>query len=522
MPNILDFDYGTVIEQMAQIESSRIYSDTLTMSASEASLGNVKQVSEAMTKAASDLITPTTAASLTNIGKLLVVETTADAGTYLIVAISGGAYQVIDSAGAAAVFTAGATTATVYDMPNLESDLNYIRTKEKEILGLGNWFDANPTHPNQDATGTPVTISLEYLKNAHTKFQNRAVPVIAEAVAVANAAVDKAIADARPYTSATSNTGLPTANASGTPDSTNYKLTYVAILDGVTKEPVRKSDGTLVWGRLVDGATVASGTGAGTDVGVKFYTGLNDGTATAYTWNTADGLPTSVTMIYHYVDTIYDVGRDSMLGLTNPAAYILGVGDAEQTQDIYDLQQFVGSADGDTTPTLTNTTSYYALSAGNANGLTNPADTNIEEVVNALNDVIGILDFSPLAETIINNGSTDTISDMLNDLAEAVASSQGTKLSVKVTATVDAGTAYSLPALRSYKPNLVASPNAGKYMDVYYNGVLLQANATDQLNDYAETSGGTEGVTAGSITFTRIKLKANDRLTFLVRRTNAV
>ena len=70
-------------------------------------------------------------------------------------------------------------------------------------------------------------------------------------------------------------------------------------------------------------------------------------------------------------------------------------------------------------------------------------------------------------------------------------------------------------------PNSVtqALSESGRYLDVYLDGQFMQADSSDQVNDYEETSGGSEGVTAGTIKFHRRVVRPNARLTFVVYKT---
>ena len=448
------FDFGTLINQKYQVEQSLIYDDNMEMARAE-SFGDAISLGLTVGLTSGSAVVTQAAASIASIGKLVILSgTTADDGTYLIVgAVASTSYTLEDSAGAAFSATNSESGAWcgLYDAPSLEADLNFLRAKEKEINGTTNWFDAQPNYGNQDDTASNVSVNITHLKDAHNKFQNRAIPKISVGNAVAQGDLGTVISDTTPYADATRNTGLPTLDGTGTPDATNYRLTYVGILDATTKEPVTRTDGTVIWGRMVKGDAVGqglAGSGEGTDVGVKFFMGTNDASASPFTWDisTYSELPTSVDLVYHYVDTIYDASRDNMLGLSNPSGWILGQEGGETADDVRDLQEFVGSSDNETSPILTNTGDFFPFSENNATGPSDASDTDLEELVNVLNNAIGDLNFSTKALTIINNGDTDDISDILEDLAEGLVDAHHAKYIYKNSSSaIVAETAISLP-----------------------------------------------------------------------------
>jgi len=509
---------GTLIDPKYGIHAARNYLDTLNIANAESFGGSVASSLVIGLTAADDTITQA-AASVANVGKLAVISgSTADDGTYLIeAAVANTSYDLVTSAGVAfAATNTEAATLAIYDFPSLESDLNYLQTIDKQMKGTADWFTAQPSYANPDDLASNIAATFDHLKDAHTKKSLVKLSVDASPFTLATSDTGIVVTDSTAYADAGRDTGLPIGD-SGAKDETNYNLTFVSIRRVDDNLPLEKADGTMIWGRLMDGAT--NGTGEGTDVEVKLYTGANDGTASAYTV-TSDLNGVQVRVQYFKIDSIYDLSRNNMLQNVG-SGYILHAGDAELADDVRDLQEFTGGADNATTPTLTNTTDFYPFSANNVAGPVNPADTDLEELANVLNNVIGDLDFSAAAGLIINNGDTDTVTDMLEDLAEAISESTTTKVHKRVTgAAIPAGTAISLPGTESYKP-LSGTDDAGKWMDVYLNGVLMLSHRTDYDNDYEETSGGTQGVTAGTITFKSKAVNVGSRLTFNVRLPNS-
>ena len=355
--------------------------------------------------------------------------------------------------------------------------------------------------------------TLEYLKDKHAKatlFRKRTfADNSGSGYTISTNDTDAVVTDTSPYTDDERNTGLPTQDGANTPDATNYNLLFVRIYKHGTTEPLAKEDGTVIWGRLIDGANASGGTGEGTDVGVKFYTGDNDATASAYTAEAyVNGQ--AVDFVYYSIDSLSDFTRNQM-PVNEGGAFVLNGADAELYDRVNDLQEYTGGGDNETSPTITNSTNYYPFSTGAVNGLTNPADTDLEEMANALNDMIGNLDFTAAQEVIIGgDGSTLTITDMIANLADAIDDVEG-MLVVNYRHTggdINPGSAITLPGSNTYTPNS-GTVEAGRYMQVYFNGQLLQANRTDYDNDYEEAS-------TSTITMNYKKVKAGDRLTFAI------
>ena len=514
------FDIGTLLDQAENIAStyrSSNFDDSMTLADAETYGDQVSSGLAIGLTAASKTVTQV-AASVANVGKIMVISgatAPADNGAKLIVgAVTNTSYDLAESdmTDFSATNTEAATAA-IYDYPHLESDLNFLRSLEKEKNGTANWFDECPTYNNPDDTTSTVKATLDHLKDKHTKAQlMRRFTFADNATAgytIATNDTDLVVTDSTPYTDATRLSGLPTEDGAGTPDATNYNLLFVRLYVHGTEEPLQKVDGTPIWGRLIDGQNAAGGTGELTDVGVKFYTGDNDVTAAAYTVEAAlNGV--KVDVVYYAIDSMYDFTRNQM-PVNLGGAFILNGADAELVDDVRDLQEFVGSADNETSPTITNSTNYYPFSAGAVHGVANPADTDLEEMANALNDMIGDLDFTAAQEGIIGgDGSTLDISDMFANIADAILNVAGMEpINYKHTgATIEPGTPITIPGAYTYTAN-AGTVLAGRYMWVYHNGQLQQAHRTDYNNDYEETSNVT-------ITFLTKKVQANDRLTFII------
>ena len=129
------FDAGTLLDQMYNVGGTyplNTFDQTMDISGAEEFGGEAVAQETVNTVNGTNEITPTTAVSAANIGKLITVDLGVEAGTYLIIGINGSNYQVVDSSNAEPSFTATASTGTIYDFPCLLSDLNYLRSLFKE------------------------------------------------------------------------------------------------------------------------------------------------------------------------------------------------------------------------------------------------------------------------------------------------------------------------------------------------------------------------------------------------------
>lgn len=151
------------------------------------------------------------------------------------------------------------------------------------------------------------------------------------------------------------------------------------------------------------------------------------------------------------------------------------VSDASLTEDIYEIREFIGAADGDTTPNLTNTGADYVWS-----DLPNSSDTNVEECLNELNEQIGDRQYTG---TILNDGETITAS--LQALASAISSSSLTRVIERLTSSVPKQTAHTLPGGNTYT---LDGTNNGVNMYVFWRKLLRDPGSVANDDDYAETS----------------------------------
>lgn len=159
-------------------------------------------------------------------------------------------------------------------------------------------------------------------------------------------------------------------------------------------------------------------------------------------------------------------GRTTMIGgIQSDAALALA---------IHNLQEFTGENPGQTSPTITNPGNYYVLSE-----LPNPSDTDLEEIVNTINDQIGSRDYTG---SIIHDG--ETITESLQYLSDAVEAVSVVRMIERLAVAVPKNTAHSLPA-GTYTQD---GTNNGANLWVYWRGLLRDPGTVANGDNYAETS----------------------------------
>lgn len=194
-------------------------------------------------------------------------------------------------------------------------------------------------------------------------------------------------------------------------------------------------------------------------------------------------------------------GRTTMIGGI--------VSDAELAQDIAEIREFVGAADGETTPTLTNTGNYFVWS-----DLPNAADTNLEELCNTLNQEVGNRDYSATALANVSGlADGQTITASIEALALAIGASSMTRYIERLSAAIPKNTTHDMPAGASYT---VDGTNNGRNMYVFWRKLLRDPGPVGTpSNDYEETSGSGGGGGVGQITpYSRIR--ARDSINYMI------
>lgn len=521
------------VDQKESVESSRTYKDTMDLSKSE-DFGDVRVASESISTVSPNKITPTTSATTDNVGKFFVVESGADAGTYLITGVDTADY-LVEASGQASPAFSGSTgiNGTIYDYPNLEDDLNYSRTDRKLIKGTTNHDDAVPTYDDPSDTNNKISSNLLHLSTRHAGSL-----LVKNSISDNNGGGGYLLATGNEgirvvlstlYTTATRLTGLPTLDGPGSPDATNYKLNLVEIcdMDGVT---LSNQNGDEIWGRLIDGGGTTAGsltllggssTGEGTDVVVQFFTGDKGGVGTPYTM-TASENGKAVQLKFWEMRKRDSLSRDDTPENVGSGRTIHS-GNAEHGDDIRDSQEYSGGGDNVTSPVITNSSNFYPFSSNNSNGVANPADTNLTEMANVLNNVNGNMSFTALAQQVTGgNGDTLDWTEIVENMS--IFTLQGGAIKVvrfRNSVPLPAESIITIPGNISYKPNVdtEASGLAGQYLKWETGPLNLHPDASDVLHDYAEVSGGVEGVSGGQVKAHRF-IRKNQLHTFTIFRAN--
>lgn len=151
------------------------------------------------------------------------------------------------------------------------------------------------------------------------------------------------------------------------------------------------------------------------------------------------------------------------------------VADAELTQDIAEIREYIGAADGDTTPALTNTGADFVWS-----DLPNPSDTSVEECLNELNEQIGDRNYTG---AILSDGQTITAS--LQAIANAISASSVTRVIERLGAAIPKNTAHTLPGGNTY--TLDGTDN-GAWLWLFWRKQLRDPGTVANGDDYDETS----------------------------------
>lgn len=373
---------------------------------------------------------------------------------------------------------------------SLEDDLNYIRTDRKAIKGTGTYSGAIPTYQRPSAIGTDVPANLTNISgkttDAKSMVENR--EFYGVTVAATNTFITLSSAGNLKHADATDRTGVPVFDGY---DAGNHEGTYVEIIDPATEAALEVLAGGDA-GKRIYGRTRAGSSTSPNTVEVEFRAvakGAQLSTSVAYTWES--GQPTTVNMTYGFRCLLSDLDENALRQVL-----ALGiVGDANLTQDIAEIREAIGIADGDTDidAYLTNVGNYFVWS-----GLA--ADASVIDALNELNEQIGDRDYTG---TLLTDGQTITAS--LQALADAVAGASVTRYIERLAADINAGTAHTLPGSATY--TLDGTGN-GRNLWVFWRGVLRDPGTLTNDDDYAETS--TTQITPYS------KIKSGDHINFFV------
>lgn len=437
-------------------------------------------------------LTGMTTASIGNFLTLSGADESSNNGTFFIVTYNSA--TSVDIVNATAVFPDGYSGSIVWTerLPySLEDDLNYVRTDRAAIKGV-NYYADIPVYQRPTAVGTNVPANLANIADktldAHAWVINRMfsdIPIVE-----LDGYVTLSSAGAFKHADAVDRTGVPISDGA---DAGSLEALYVEIIDPLTERALVAVGGSAD-GYRIFGYTRAGTTGVSPNsVEVEFRAapfGSTLSSSIAYTW---DGYqPTSVDMYYGFRER-----ADQLTETAFRTTLVNGiVGDAGIHQDISNILATIGTTDSDTSLAglLTNTGVYYPFY--NLPDVT----PSVVEALNTLNEQIGDRDYTG---AILTDGYT--ITQSLQELANAITSASFVRTVERIAANIPAGTAHTLPAAQTYT---LDGTNNGQNLMVYTRGLLRDPGPLVDNNDYAETS--TTQVTFYS------KIKAGDHINFLV------
>jgi hypothetical protein len=242
-----------------------------------------------------------------------------------------------------------------------------------------------------------------------------------------------------------------------------------------------------------NGSFVIISVQSGTAVTVQNHAAISEGPTAAVTWtNFLKTQPTVVNLVYGFNQRLDQLDQNAwrfpMVGGL--------VSDADLRQDIIDLQSTGGWADGttDLSTYLTNTGSFYIFST-----LPGGAGDTVVAALNALNAQIGIRDYTG---PYLTDGQTITAS--LQALSDAINTATVVRTIERLAADINANTAHTLPGGLTYA---LDGTNNGKYLFLFWRGLLRDPGTVANGDDYQETS--TTQFTPYS------KIKSSDHITYM-------
>lgn len=410
------------------------------------------------------------------------------------------------NAAVADMYTAGVAEPVVSG--TLEEDLNVVRSLMKELKGTTNWYGDLENYFDPKDTDVSSTenkdLNLLSLKNNTLDAKTILIAVAEDntssgftvASGTAGVLTASGVITNPTYATDANRCGLPIFGSSSYFDETSGdSVVRVDVLDMSTDSEF-EDGGATIWAKMYDGAA-NGGVGDGVDVYFKFYKGTSPGVEC--TLSTDD--VTSVKFVYPKRKTLADMAEHEWLRTDFVSSW---EGDVELIEDITNLWNYTGAADGETAPTWLNTGSHYALDG-------NPTD--LEAASNDINDAIGDRDY--VEENYFSSGSTiadalDALDQQVKDNEDAIGSSSAEKYVESVSVDVNKNTPHNTPA--AYTP-VATVGEEGSNMDVYVNGQLLAADTgaagANADRDYAETS-------TSTVTF-RFKLHSGMNVTYIIR-----
>jgi hypothetical protein len=438
-------------------------------------------------------ITGLTGMTANSVGHFLTVSGAASGannGTFLIISfISATSVTISNASGVAPDANNGAITWTERRAYSLNDDLDFERTDRAAIKGVA-YDQPIPTYVRPTATGTPVAKNLTNLVSLDSKLLNTNRIFHSASVAATNTKITLSSPGNLKHASTTDLSGVPCFDVA--PYVGSFTSCYAFLTDTAQNDQMVVQAG-LHAGELIFGVTNNGASTSPNTVEVVFYSVPIGGDpvtgSTLYTWET--GQPTTINVTYGFGERV-DLLDVNALRTTQGLNM---VSDGDLRQDINDIQDVIGMADGDTFLTgLTNTGNFYAF-------VNLPDGTpSVTEALNTLNAQIGDRNYTG---PYLSDGQTVTAS--LQALSNAVSGANVVRYIERLAADVAANTSHLLPGGATY---ILDGGNNGMGLSVYTRGILRDPGTVVNGDDYAETD--TTHVTFYSLT------KAGDHINFYV------
>ena len=467
------------VDQKLDINGSLTHTSTLTPLTDESSmlgapLAGQTGTAASITVGATVVLTGLTGMSLGSEGNFIEITGASNGGnngTFLISNyVSATSVEIINPS----AVTEGAGFEWTERQPySLEDDLNYVRTDRAAIKGV-DYDQPIPTYTRCDDTVTLVPANLSNIAGKTLDAKAMVFNRKYENVTINPSDGYATLTDTGnlKHADAVNPTGVPVADGF---DAGNDEATYVEIIDGYSASLTVLSGPNA--GNRIYGRTVANTSTSPNSVDVQLRSvpeGDPLSSSDPYSWEA--GQPSTVDMYYGYRQCLDDVDENALrVTLVNGI-----IGDAGVRQNILDLQTTVGVTDGDTdlSAYLTNTTDYYPFSDL-------PDSTpSVVEALNTLNEQIGDRTFTG---PIIGDNDGYTITDILQNLADAIGSTSGVVRAITRVSggAIVPGSVIALPGGLTYT---IDATDNGSGLMVYWRGLLRDPGTVADGDDYEETS----------------------------------
>jgi hypothetical protein len=217
--------------------------------------------------------------------------------------------------------------------------------------------------------------------------------------------------------------------------------------------------------------------------------------ATAVTWQEyLKSQPDFIDVVYGYNERLDTLDINAfrfplVSGLT---------GDADLRYDVNNLKLVIGVVTGNTSLAgyLTNTGNYFPFS------FLGTATPSVVQALNTLNQQIGNMTFTG---SVLGSYTGGVVTAALQLLANAIGASTITRMIERLASAAPANTAHTLPGGATY---VLDGSGNGKYLWLYWRGILRDPGTVATGDDYAETS--TTSFTPYS------KIKAGDHINYFI------